>query len=160
MKKEKSELLQFLAGLVMLVAGLYIFAQKVMVTTSLFSGGLRLGGFQMSNGLIMIPFIAGIVWMFASGGKFASKVLTGAGILVIILTIVMTTNIRLSQITLYEWVIILVLIFGGAGLLAKILIVGNEKENSHVSSTERELYGSERKFRQIEDELEEMKRGK
>lgn len=79
MKKPGNELLQFLAGLAMLVVGLYIFSQKVMVSSSFFGGGMWLGGFRMSGGIIMIPFIIGIIWMFASGGSFASKVFSGLG---------------------------------------------------------------------------------
>ena len=33
----------------------------------------------------------------------------------------MTTNIHLSAMTLYDWILILVLIFGGAGLVGKVL---------------------------------------
>ena len=121
MKKAKNELLQFLAGLAMLIAGLFILSQKVMVYSGLFGHGLQIGGFYMSNGLIMVPFIIGIVWMFASGGSLPSKIFTVVGVLIIIIAIIMTTNIRLVQMTLYEWVLILVLIFGGAGLLARIL---------------------------------------
>lgn len=121
MKKAGNELLQFLAGLAMVIAGLFIFSQKVMVNSGFFGHGFRIGGFYMSNGLVMIPFIIGVVWMFASGGSLPSKIFTAAGVLIIIITIIMTTNIRLVQMTLYEWVVILVLIFGGAGLLARIL---------------------------------------
>lgn len=121
MKKARNELLQFLAGLAMLIAGLFIFSQKVIVYSSLWGYGFRIGGFNMSNGLIMVPFIIGVVWMFASEGSFPSKMFTAAGVLIIVLAIIMTTTIRLTRLTLYEWVLILVLIFGGAGLLARIL---------------------------------------
>lgn len=121
MKKAKNELLQLLAGLAMLVAGLFIFSQKVMVTSGFFGYGFMLGGIRFGNGLVMVPFIIGIVWMFGSGGSFLSKLFTTASVVIIIAAIVMTTNISMVRITLYEWVLILVLIFGGAGLLAKLL---------------------------------------
>lgn len=35
----------------------------------------------------------------------------------------MTTNIHLSAMTLYDWILILVLIFGGAGLVGKVLLL-------------------------------------
>ena len=40
MKEAKNELMQFVAGIIMLVVGLYIFSQKVIV----FSGFFSLGG--------------------------------------------------------------------------------------------------------------------
>lgn len=157
MKKAKNELLQFLAGLAMLVSGLFIFSQRVTVSSGFFGYGLRIGGFYMSNGLVMIPFIIGVVWMFASEGSFASKAFTVAGVLIIILAIIMTTNIRLVSITLYEWILILVLIFGGAGLLARILFAGRYTSEPSQSPNPR-IERTNGRVSTIEDELDRMKK--
>ncbi|MCH5261087.1 MAG: hypothetical protein J1F18_15160 [Lachnospiraceae bacterium] len=157
MKKAKNELLQFLAGLAMLVSGLFIFSQRVTVSSGFFGYGLRIGGFYMSNGLVMIPFIIGVVWMFASEGSFASKAFTVAGVLIIILAIIMTTNIRLVSITLYEWILILVLIFGGAGLLARILFAGRHTSEPSQSPNPR-IERTNGRVSTIEDELDRMKK--
>ena len=159
MKKAKNELLQFLGGLVMLIAGLFILSQKVMVYSGFFGHGLNVGGFYMSNGLIMIPFIIGVVWMFASEGSFPSKVFTALGVLIIVLAIIMTTNIRLVRITLYEWVLILVLIFGGAGLLARMLFVTRRTSESSHSADSR-IEQTSARVDAIEKELERMKKDK
>ena len=167
MKKTKNEVLQFLAGLVMLIVGLYIFSQKVIVSSAFFGGRLMLGGFHVSNGLIMIPFIAGIVWMFASGGSPASKATTAIGVLIIIVTIILSTNISLARITLYEWVIILVLIFGGAGLLARNLFAipglgkGRRKREMDMEDlAEKKLWESRQQLRDIQEEIEKLKKDK
>lgn len=157
MKRAGNELLQFLGGLAMLIVGLYIFSQKVMVYSSFFGGRMMLGGLRMGNGLIMIPFIIGIVWMFASGGSFMSKVFTGAGVLIIIVSVILTTNISLVYISLYEWVLILVLIFGGAGLLAKILLANpNRAVDTDDTSFRKRRYNS----RDIDKEIDNIKKGK
>ncbi len=159
MKKARNELLQFLAGLAMLVVGLFIFSQKVMVSSGFFGYGFRLGGFHMSNGLIMVPFIIGVVWMFASEGSFASKAFTVAGVLIIIAAVIMTTNISLVHITLFEWILILVLIFGGAGLLARIFFAGRQVTEDRQQDRDRQqLEDTSARVRAIEDELEHMKR--
>lgn len=158
MKKAKNELLQFLAGLAMLVVGLFIFSQKVMVSSGFWGYGFRIGGFHMSNGLIMVPLIIGIVWMFATEGSFPSKVLTVIGVLLIIAAIIMTTTISLVHMTLYEWVLILVLIFGGAGLLARILFATRREEKEAKSIEEQRQSDADRKIRAIEEELERMKK--
>lgn len=158
MKKAKNELLQFLAGLAMLVVGLFIFSQKVMVSSGFWGYGFRIGGFHMSNGLIMVPLIIGIVWMFATEGSFPSKVLTVIGVLLIIAAIIMTTTISLVHMTLYEWVLILVLIFGGAGLLARILFATRREEKEAKSIEEQRQNDADRKIRAIEEELERMKK--
>ena len=157
MRKAGNELLQFLAGLAMLIAGLFFFSQKVIVYSGLFGYGFRIGGFNMSNGLIMVPFIIGVVWMFASGGSFPSKVFTAAGVLIIILAIIMTTNIRLVHITLYEWVIILVLIFGGAGLLVRVLFT-NRQGDKPRESADPWIEQTSTRVDAVEVELEHLKK--
>lgn len=158
MKKARNELLQFFAGLAMLVAGLFIFSQKVMVSSGFSGFGFRMGGLQMSNGLIMVPFIIGVVWMFASEGSFPSKLFTAAGVLIIIVAVIMTTNISLVRVTLFDWVIILVLIFGGAGMLARILLSGRQISEEGVNNQDRQrIEDTSARVRAIEDELEHMK---
>ncbi len=157
MKREKNELMQFLAGLAMLVAGLFILSQKVVIYSGFWGYGWMAGGVQMSGGLIMIPLIAGIVWLFASGGSFGAKVLTGLGVLIILLGIIMTTNIKLSRVNLFEWIVILVLIFGGAGLLIRVLVADGRRERRGRAEDPRIERTSER-IDAIEAELERMKK--
>lgn len=149
MKKATNELLQFLGGLAMLIGGLFLFSQKVIVSSG-FGSGFMLGGIHLTSGLVIVPLIIGIVWMFASGGSFASKFMTGVGVFIIIAAVIASTTIHLTTITLYEWILILVLIFGGAGLLAKILLANPEedygyherrrnRENSYSDDLDKEL---------------------
>lgn len=159
MKKARNEILQFLAGLAMLIAGLFIFSQKVMVSSGFFGFGFSIGGFRMGNGLIMVPFIIGVVWMFASEGSIASKFFTAAGVLIIVVAVIMTTHISLVHTTLYEWALILVLIFGGAGLLARILFAARPAaEGQRQQEQNRQIEETRAKVDAIEDELERMKR--
>lgn len=159
MKKAKNELLQFLGGLAMLVVGLYILSQRVMVYTSFLGSYMMFGRFRMNSGMIMIPLIIGIVWMFASGGTFVSKVFTGFGVLIIIVSLILSTNISLVHMSLYEWVLILVLIFGGAGLLAKILLA-NPKLMEDDKSNDGDMLDERYRIRKIEREIEQIKKGK
>ena len=121
MKEAKNELMQFVAGIVMLAVGLYILSQKVIVFSG-YGGFFSFGGGRFSSGLIIVPLIIGIIWMFTTGANFASKVFTAFSVLLIIVSVIMSTHIHLSSMTLYEWILLLVLIFGGAGLVAKVLL--------------------------------------
>lgn len=112
----------------------------------------------MSNGLIMIPFIIGIVWMFASGGSFWSKVFTVVSVLLIIAAIIISTRIYLAHLTLYEWILILVLIFGGAGLLARVLFAMPGKRRC-VKEEDQKVIEVQDKMREIEKEIEQIKNG-
>lgn len=152
MKEAKNELMQFVAGIIMLVVGLYILSQKVMVTSSY--GFFSLWNGRFSSGLIMVPLIIGIVWMFATGGSFASKVFTVLSVILVIASIVASTRIWLASITMYEWVLILVLIFGGAGLTAKVLFASNKPEKP--KKDKKEQTGSN--TLSIDEELDRMKK--
>ena len=127
MKKERNELLEFLAGLAMLVVGLFLFTNKATVHTSFFAGTISFFGTRLNSGLVIIPFIIGIVWLFVKPHSFGAKLVTGLGILIIIVSVIASTTTSLPRITLYEWILYLVLIFGGAGLLARALFGGKNK---------------------------------
>lgn len=127
MKKERNELLEFLGGLAMLVVGLYLFTNKASVQTSFFAGNLSLFGLNVNSGLVIIPFIIGVVWLFVKSGSFGAKLVTGLGFLLIIVSVIASTTIRLQRLTLFEWILYMVLIFGGVGLLARALFGGNKK---------------------------------
>lgn len=127
MKKERNELLEFLGGLAMLVVGLYLFTNKASVQTSFFAGNLSLFGLNVNSGLVIIQFIIGVVWLFVKPGSFGAKLVTGFGFLLIIVSVIASTTIRLQRLTLFEWILYLVLIFGGVGLLARALFGGNKK---------------------------------
>ncbi|MDD6332951.1 MAG: hypothetical protein PUB04_00620 [Clostridia bacterium] len=156
MKEAKNELLQFVAGVIMLVVGLYILSQKVMVSSTY--GFFSLWGGTFSSGLIMIPFIIGVVWMFATGGSFASKVFTALSVLLIIVSIIVSTRIWLVRITMYEWVLILVLIFGGAGLVAKVLFANNKSERESGKKDKDNADNFKKQADSIDDEIERMKK--
>jgi len=120
MKKERNELLEFLGGLAMLVVGLYLLTSHVSVSTSFFMGW-RIGGFQISSGLVVIPFIIGVVWIFINPDSFGAKLVAGLGVLIIIAAVIMSTHFYMYSTSLFEWLLMLVLIFGGGGLTARVL---------------------------------------
>lgn len=121
MKKARNELAEFIIGLAMLVLGLYLFMQKVTVSTGFFQGSFILGGVYVNTGLVVVPFIIGIIMIFVKPESFISKLVASLGLLLIIVSIISSTTMRLSNITLYEWLLFLVLIFGGLALVCRIL---------------------------------------
>lgn len=159
MDNQKNELLQFVGGLAMLAVGLFIFSNKVIVHSGLFGGSLYIGGYNVKTGLVMVPFIIGIVWMFASGASFASKVYTALTVLFIIAVVVLNTNISLVSMSLFDWVVILVLIFGGAGLTAKVLLASN-KTNDDEGGRKKKKKSSDKEDEQlsIDEQINEMKK--
>lgn len=127
MSDPKKDLINFLVGIAMLGSGLFFFSQKVVVHSS-FWGSFGLGGIRVTSGLLVVPLIAGIIWMFASDNKIGPGILIAVGVLLIIAGVIASTTISLTTITLYEWVLMLVLIFGGIGLLVKVMLLGGSKK--------------------------------
>lgn len=158
MNNQKNELLQFVGGLAMLAVGLFIFSNKVIVHSGLFGGSLYIGGYNIKTGLVMVPFIIGIVWMFATGASFASKVYTGLTVLFIIAVIVLNTNISLMTMSLFDWVVILVLIFGGAGLTAKVLLASNKTNSDESGRRKKKNSNGEDEQLSIDEQLNEMRK--
>lgn len=119
--KQRNELVEFIVGLAMLVIGLYLFTGRVSVSSSFFSSGINYGSIRVPTGAVFVPFIVGIIMVFAKPESFISKLVAGLGVLIILVSIIMSVNIRLETISLYEWLLYLVAIFGGLGLVCRIL---------------------------------------
>ena len=135
MNKEKNELLEFLGGIAMLAVGLYWFSTNVTVSSSFFSSGFRLGAVNLHSGIIIVPFIIAIILIFMKPESFGRKLFLGITVLLIIASVIYSTRFHLATMTLFEWVGILILIFGGLALVCKILFkpVPKKKDDDEKS---------------------------
>jgi asparagine N-glycosylation enzyme membrane subunit Stt3 len=108
----------FLLGLVMLIGGGYLLFDHVQV-----GGGFwhwqGLGGRSTSFGITLIPLLLGIGILFVNGSSFAGRFLTGAGALLILVGIIANLNIHFRQTSLFNTLVMLVLIVGGIGLIVR-----------------------------------------
>ncbi len=118
MKKKKNPLGQFVIGMVMLVAGLYWFMSNVTVSTYF---GFRFMGHHLGGGLIVVPFIAGIIWLFLNVDSIGAKLLTGIGVLIILASIISNLQFMFQSASLYTYLVMLILIFGGGALVGQVL---------------------------------------
>ena len=100
----------------MVVAGGYLILNQVQVTTSSWRFG-QYGGF----GLTLLPLLAGIGILFYSGKSVIGWLLTIAGTAVILASILMNMDIYFRQTTLFNTIVMLGLLFGGLGILARSL---------------------------------------
>lgn len=119
-KRKQNDLLVFLGGLAMVVAGLYWFMTKVTVQSG-FGGTIFMGRLQINSGLIVVPFIATIIWLFINPDSFLAKICVGLSVILIIAAIIMNTSIHLQPTSLYEYLLMLVFIFGGGAMVLKVL---------------------------------------
>jgi len=121
-KRKQNDLLTFLGGMAMLVAGLYWFMSRVSVSSGFFGGGmLSIGNMDISSGLIVVPFIATIIWLFVDPDSFLAKICVGLSLILIVAAIIMTTKLTFHRTNLYEYLLMLVFIFGGGAMVLKVL---------------------------------------
>jgi hypothetical protein len=106
----------FLLGLAMTVAGAYILTNRVTVT----SGFWQLWGYN-TFGLSLLPLIFGIGILFFNGKSIAGWVLLFIGIVIIFTGILMNLQIYFQSTSLFNTIIMLVLLAGGIGLVARSL---------------------------------------
>jgi uncharacterized protein len=107
---------EFLIGLAMAVAGAYLLTQQVTVT----SGFWSFWG-HSAFGLSLLPLIAGIALLFYNGKSIAGWLLTFAGAVIIFAGVLMNLQIYFQQTSLFNTIVMLVLLAGGIGLIARAL---------------------------------------
>lgn len=107
---------EFLGGLAMAVAGGYLLTNQVTVT----SGYWRLWGYN-AFGLSLLPLVVGIGILFFNGRSIAGWLLTFAGAVIIFVGILTHLEIYFRPTSLFNTVLMLLLLAGGIGLVARSL---------------------------------------
>jgi hypothetical protein len=105
---------EFLIGLVMAVAGGYLLTSRVTVT----SGFWTWGGYD-TFGLSLVPLIFGIGILFFNGRSILGWLLLVAGAVIILAGILVNLRIYFEHTSLFNTLVMLVLLFGGIGLMAR-----------------------------------------
>ena len=107
---------EFLLGLGMSVAGAYLLTQRVTVT----SGYWTLWGYN-AFGLSLLPLLFGIGLLFFNGRSVAGWLLTFAGVVIILVGIIANLGVYFQSTSLFNTLVMLVLLAGGIGLVARSL---------------------------------------
>ena len=107
---------EFLLGLGMAVAGAYLLTQQVTVT----SGYWTLWGYN-AFGLSLLPLLFGVGLLFFNGRSIAGWLLTFAGVVIIFVGIIANLGVYFQATSLFNTLLMLVLLAGGIGLVARSL---------------------------------------
>ncbi len=107
---------EFLLGLGMSVAGAYLLTQQVTVT----SGYWTLWGYN-AFGLSLLPLLFGTGLLFFNGRSIVGWLLTFAGVVVIFVGIIANLGVYFQSTSLFNTLVMLVLLAGGIGLVARSL---------------------------------------
>ena len=107
---------EFILGLVMVIAGGYLITNQVVVTSSFWT----IWGYN-AFGLSLIPLIFGIGILFFNGRSIIGWVLLLIGVVVIFTGILVNLTIYFQRTSLFNTIIMLVLLAGGIGLIFRAL---------------------------------------
>jgi hypothetical protein len=107
---------EFFLGLALAVAGGYLLTQRVVVTSGFWSA---FG--EHSFGLSLIPLLAGVALLFFNGRSTLGWILTAGGALIIFLGVLMNLRVYFTPTSLFNTLVMLVLLMGGLGLIARSL---------------------------------------
>ena len=107
----------FVLGLIMVCVGGYLLTTQVMVTGS-FWPAYGTNGF----GVALLLLLFGVAILFWNGRSGAGWLLTGAATLFIFTGIITNLHIYFQPATLFHTVLMLVLLAGGLGLIARALL--------------------------------------
>jgi hypothetical protein len=107
---------EFLIGLAMAVAGGYLLTNQVSVTTAAW----RLWGYS-AFGLSLLPLVVGIGFLFFHSRSVVGWLLTFAGAVIIFAGILMHLDIYFRSTSLFNTLVMLGLLAGGIGLVARSL---------------------------------------
>jgi uncharacterized protein len=106
----------FVVGMIMVIIGGYLLLNHVTVHSGLWG----LFGFR-SFGISLLPFLFGVGFLFFNGRSIIGWFLTIAGLLVILAGIIANLSIYFRPASLFETLIMLVLLVGGAALVFRSL---------------------------------------
>jgi hypothetical protein len=107
---------EFLIGLAMAAGGAYLLTQQVTVTSSYWN----LWGHN-AFGLTLLPLLFGVGLLFFNGRSVLGWLLLVAGSAILLAGILMNLQIYFQSTSLFNTLIMLVLLFGGLGLVARSL---------------------------------------
>jgi uncharacterized protein len=107
---------ELVIGLAMAAAGSYLLTQQVTVT----SGYWHLWGYN-AFGLSLIPLLFGVALLFFNGRSILGWLLLIGGAVIVLAGILMNLEIYFRSTSLFNTLLMLVLLFGGLGLIARSL---------------------------------------
>jgi len=113
----------FLIGLMMMIAGFYLLLSSIVVRSS-FGFGMRLygvGGMGITSGMLMIPFIIGVIVLFYDSKKIIGWILCAGSLVALIAGVLARSQFQFASMTAFDLLLILVLSFGGLGLFLRSL---------------------------------------
>jgi hypothetical protein len=106
----------FLVGFAMACAGAYLLTNQVTVASSYWN----FYGYN-AFGITLLPMLIGIALLFWNGRSVIGWLLTVAGAIFILTGVLANLHIYFRPASLFDTMVMLILLFGGLGLIARAM---------------------------------------
>jgi len=123
-EKKASDFIEFYMGILLIIAGLFFLLSKAVVRSGFY--GFSIGGLNISTGLVVIPLMVGIIWLVNNPKSLLARILTIAGSIFIVGSIIMNIRITFTTTSMFDYLIMMLLIAGGIGLIIKASLLAKK----------------------------------
>ena len=109
---------RFFIGLVMMVAGGYLFLHNIHVSLGLGMGYrfFSFWGVGITSGMVLVPFLFGVGMIFYSAKNIIGWIFALGSLVMLSFGVIAQTRFHLRDMTAFDLLTILVLLVGGIGL--------------------------------------------
>ena len=116
----------FLIGIIMIIGGGYLLLNSIVVRPNFGFGAVafRFGGFSITSGMILIPFMFGVGIIFYNSKNWIGWLLAGGSLIALIFGVIANMQLQLARMSAFDLIVILVLLVGGIGLFLRSLRAG------------------------------------
>lgn len=113
----------FLIALIMMIAGGYLLLNAIIVRPQFGLGmvAFNLGGFPVTSGMVLVPFMFGVGIIFYNSRNWLGWLLAGGSIVALVFGVIANINLQFARMSAFELLVILVLLVGGFGLFLRSL---------------------------------------
>ncbi|MGL6259093.1 hypothetical protein [Vibrio sp. WXL103] len=130
----------FLLGSAMMGSGFYLLLDKISVgSTFRFNtpiyryagyGAQNIGSFGLTSGMVFVPMIIGIIWIFMNHRSMFAWMLTLCTCGAMIFGVITNLKIRMLPMSSFDFILILVLAFGGVGIFLRFMVTSSRYRNA------------------------------
>ena len=113
----------FLIGLIMMIGGGYLLLNGIVVRPT-FGFGSRvfgIGGFPITTGMVLIPFMFGVGMIFYNARNWIGWILAVGALVALVFGVLANMTLQLARMSAFDLIVILVLLVGGIGLFLRSL---------------------------------------
>jgi len=113
----------FLIGVIMMIGGGYLLLENIVVAPMF---GIRmvafsLGGFVVTTGMVLIPFMFGTGMIFYNARNLIGWALAGGALIALIFGVISNITLQFTRMSAFDLIVILILLVGGLGLFLRSL---------------------------------------